>query len=163
METYNDGAFREALLQMGLAEPRSFIQDNHSLSHRGVLRGLHYQLNPHPQGKLVRVTSGRCFDVAVDLRRRSPTFGRSVCVELSAEGHRQLWIPEGFAHGFLSLSEGTQIEYKLTDSYEPTLERTIRWDDATLAIPWPLAPESSPKLGPKDQLGVAFECAECFE
>ncbi|MBE7419312.1 MAG: dTDP-4-dehydrorhamnose 3,5-epimerase [Ideonella sp.] len=114
-----------------------FVQDNHSRSQRGVLRGLHYQLLPHAQGKLVRVVSGRVFDVAVDIRKSSPTFGRWVGTELDAGEHRQLWIPAGFAHGFLVLSESADFLYKTTDYYVPTAEAAVRWDDPTLAITWP--------------------------
>lgn len=114
-----------------------FVQDNHSRSARGVLRGLHYQLPPHAQGKLVRVVQGRVFDVAVDLRRSSPHCGRWVGVELSAENHRQFWIPPGFAHGFLVLSDSVDFLYKTTDEYAPECERALRWDDPALAIEWP--------------------------
>ena len=137
----------------------AFVQDNHSRSAKGVLRGLHYQVQ-QTQGKLVRVTAGEVYDVAVDLRRSSPTFGRWVGVHLSAENNRQLWVPEGFAHGFVVLSEFAEFLYKTTDYYAPEHERCIRWDDPTLAIDWPL--EGSPQLSAKDQAGVSFVEAQVF-
>ncbi|MDT4847819.1 dTDP-4-dehydrorhamnose 3,5-epimerase [compost metagenome] len=137
-----------------------FVQDNHSRSQRGVLRGLHYQLQ-QPQGKLVRVVQGEVFDVAVDVRRNSPTFGRWVGVHLSAENKRQLWVPAGFAHGFLVLSEQAEFLYKTTDYYAPEHERCIRWDDPDLAIDWPLA--EAPQLSAKDQAGARFKDADLFE
>ena len=137
----------------------AFVQDNHSRSAKGVLRGLHYQVQ-QTQGKLVRVTAGEVYDVAVDLRRSSPTFGRWVGVHLSAENNRQLWVPEGFAHGFVVLSEFAEFLYKTTDYYAPEHERCIRWDDPTLAIDWPL--EGSPQLSAKDQAGLSFTDAQVF-
>lgn len=137
----------------------TFVQDNHSRSARGVLRGLHYQVQ-HAQGKLVRVSAGEVFDVAVDIRHSSPTFGRWVGTLLSAENKRQLWIPEGFAHGFLVLSEFAEFLYKTTDYYAPQHERCIRWDDPQLAIDWPLA--TSPLLSGKDQAGTTLAAAELF-
>ncbi|MCY1301109.1 dTDP-4-dehydrorhamnose 3,5-epimerase [compost metagenome] len=137
-----------------------FVQDNHSRSQRGVLRGLHYQVQ-QAQGKLVRVTHGEVFDVVVDLRRSSPTFGRWAGINLSAENKRQLWVPEGFAHGFLVLSDYAEFLYKTTDYYAPEHERCIRWDDPDLAIDWPLA--EAPRLSAKDQAGVNFKDAELFE
>ena len=128
------------------------MQDNHSLSARNVLRGLHYQL-PRPQGKLVRVVRGEVFDVAVDLRRGSPSFGRWVGEVLSAENKRQLWIPEGFAHGFLVLSDEAEFLYKTTDYWHPEHERCIRWDDPKLAIRWPLE-GASPIVSAKDAAGA---------
>lgn len=154
-ESYNARAFAEAT---GVAPP--FVQDNQSVSRRGVLRGLHYQLAPAPQGKLVRVLAGAVFDVAVDLRRSSPGFGRWVAEILSAENRRQLWIPEGFAHGFLALREGTSVFYKTTGFYERAAERTIRWDDPDLAIAWPA--EVAPILSDKDASAAAFAAAETF-
>lgn len=136
-----------------------FVQDNHSRSAHGVLRGLHYQIS-HAQGKLVRVTSGSVFDVAVDLRRSSPHFGQWVGMELSAENQRQLWIPPGFAHGFLVTSESAEFLYKTTDYWYPEHERSLRWDDATLAIRWPLA--GAPVLAAKDANAPALEAAETF-
>ncbi len=136
-----------------------FVQDNHSRSGQGVLRGLHYQLQ-NPQGKLVRVTLGEVLDVAVDIRRGSPTFGRWVSARLSAENHRQMWIPAGFAHGFVVLSESADFLYKTTDYYNPAAERCIRWDDPQLAIDWQLT--SEPLLSAKDQAGVLLQDAELF-
>ena len=137
-----------------------FVQDNHSTSARHVLRGLHYQIG-RPQGKLVRVVSGEIFDVAVDLRMSSPTFGRWNAVTLSAENRKQVWIPEGFAHGFLVLSDGADVIYKTTDYYAPASERTIRWDDPALGIVWPMSGE--PVLSAKDAAGLAMADAECFD
>jgi dTDP-4-dehydrorhamnose 3,5-epimerase len=137
-----------------------FVQDNHSRSLRGVLRGLHYQVN-QPQGKLVRVIAGEVFDVAVDLRKKSPTFGHWVGEYLSAENKRQMWIPAGFAHGFLVLSEYAEFIYKTTDYYAPQHERCIRWDDTTLGIQWPTG--ISPLLSAKDEQGALFYDAEVFE
>lgn len=153
-ESFNARAFAQAT---GIT--REFVQDNHSRSQRGVLRGLHYQVQ-QAQGKLVRVTAGEVYDVAVDLRRSSPNFGRWVGVHLSAENKRQLWVPEGFAHGFLVLSEVAEFLYKTTDYYAPEHERCIRWDDPTLTIDWPLA--EPPQLSAKDQAGVTFIDAEVF-
>lgn len=153
-ESFNARAFSEAT---GLN--RAFVQDNHSRSQRGVLRGLHYQLQ-QAQGKLVRVTAGEVYDVAVDIRRSSPTFGQWTGVHLSAENKRQLWLPEGFAHGFLVLSEYAEFLYKTTDYYAPAHERCIRWDDPSLAIAWPL--DSAPQLSAKDQAGLSLADAEVF-
>ncbi|MDW7710151.1 MAG: dTDP-4-dehydrorhamnose 3,5-epimerase [Deferrisomatales bacterium] len=136
-----------------------FVQDNHSRSSRGVLRGLHYQVR-QTQGKLVRVTAGEVFDVAVDLRRSSPSFGKWEGFRLSAENKRQLWIPEGFAHGFLVLSEAAEVLYKATDYYAPRWERTVRWDDPDLAVGWPL--EGEPILSPKDSAAPRLAAAEVF-
>ena len=152
-ESYNRQAFREAT---GL-DP-DFVQDNHSRSVQGVLRGLHYQLPPKAQGKLVRVVAGEVFDVAVDIRKGSPTFGRWVGEVLSAGNKRQLWIPPGFAHGFLTLSESAEFLYKTTDSYSPQHERCIRWDDRQIAIDWPLP--GSPALSAKDAQGIDLSDAE---
>jgi len=144
LESFNQRAFNEAT---GLDV--QFVQDNHSRSAKGVLRGLHYQLPPHEQGKLVRVVRGSVFDVAVDIRRDSPTFGKWVGVELSEDNHRQLWIPPGLAHGFLVTSESADFLYKASNYYAPTAERSIRWDDAALAIDWPrIGPVT---VSPKDQ------------
>ncbi len=137
-----------------------FVQDNHSRSAANVLRGLHYQIQ-QPQGKLVRVVAGEVFDVAVDLRRQSATFGKWVGVVLSAENKRQLWVPPGFAHGFLVLKEGTEFLYKTTDYYAPQHERCIRWNDPAIGIEWPLA--GDPVLSTKDQLGLDFSKADVFE
>ena len=138
---------------------REFVQDNHSRSSKGVLRGLHYQIQ-QPQGKLVRVVVGEVFDVAVDLRRSSPTFGRWVGEYLSAENKKQLWIPEGFAHGFLVLSETADFLYKATDYYAPQYERTLLWNDPAIGIPWPLRGE--PNLAAKDKVGRLLSEAEVF-
>lgn len=153
-ESFNARRFAEAT---GIQA--NFVQDNHSRSQKGVLRGLHYQLS-HPQGKLVRVTAGEVFDISVDLRRSSPTFGQWFGIRLSAQNNRQLWIPEGFAHGFVVLSDFAEFIYKTTDYYEPSAERCIRWDDPTLAIDWQL--EVEPLLSAKDQQGRAFNDAELF-
>ena len=137
MESYNQQKFHTGLTQLGLPIPRPFVQDNHSCSRKGVLRGLHYQLPPHAQGKLVRVTQGAAFDVAVDIRPNSPTFGQWVSAELSASNHQMLWIPEGFAHGFVALENNTHFLYKTTDFYAKDCETAIRWDDPKLGIEWP--------------------------
>ena len=145
MESFNQKLFDE------LSGTRhQFVQDNHSRSARGVLRGLHYQLPPHAQGKLVRVTQGSVFDVAVDIRRGSPSLGRWVGVELSGENHRQLWIPPGFAHGFLTLEPDVEVLYKVSAPYAPSCDRAIRFDDPALAIAWPLA-GATPILSDKDR------------
>jgi dTDP-4-dehydrorhamnose 3,5-epimerase len=136
-----------------------FVQDNHSGSARNVLRGLHYQVR-QPQGKLVRVVAGEVFDVAVDLRRSSPTFGRWVGERLSAQNRRMMWVPPGFAHGFLVLSESAEFLYKTTDYYAPEHERTLLWNDPALGIAWPL--EGEPLLKPKDAAGVPLAQAETF-
>lgn len=154
-ESFNMKLFQE---HVGKVE---FVQDNHSRSHKGVLRGLHYQLPPKAQGKLVRVTSGSVFDVAVDVRRASATFGQWVGLELSATNHRQLWIPPGFAHGFVVLSEVADFLYKTTDFYEPSLEQCIRWDEAHFAIDWPLLPTEI-TIASKDAQGVRFHEAKLF-
>lgn len=146
-ESYNQRAFHEAT---GLTP--DFVQDNHSRSARGVLRGLHYQIEPRAQGKLVRVVQGAVFDVAVDIRPGSPTFGRWVGEELSAENKRQMWVPPGFAHGFLTLSESAEFLYKTTDFYSPEHERCIAWNDPDLAIDWPLD-GLEPLLSAKDRQG----------
>lgn len=154
-ESFNQAAFEA---EVGIC-PR-FVQDNHSVSSQHVLRGLHYQVI-QPQGKLVRVVAGRIFDVAVDIREGSPSFGQWVGYELSAQNHRQLWVPVGFAHGFLVLSERAEVLYKTTDYYCKAGERAIRWDDATLGIDWPLA-GSSPLLSAKDEAAVPFLEADYF-
>ena len=136
-ESWNQQAFAAACEAHGKQAP-GFVQDNHSRSSRGVLRGLHYQLPPHPQGKLVRCVVGEIFDVAVDIRRSSPTFGQWVGAVLSGENHQQLWVPEGFAHGFLTLSEHAEVLYKTTDFWSKDCEGAIRWDDPQVAIRWPL-------------------------
>jgi len=136
-ESWNQQAFAAACQSQGQSAP-GFVQDNHSRSSRGVLRGLHYQLPPHPQGKLVRCVVGEIFDVAVDIRRRSPSFGQWVGAVLGADNKQQLWVPAGFAHGFLTLSEHAEVLYKTTDFWSKDCEGAIRWDDPQLAIAWPL-------------------------
>lgn len=137
----------------------NFVQDNHSRSARGVLRGLHYQIQ-QPQGKLVRVIAGEVFDVCVDLRRSSATFGKSVCMSLSALNHRQLWIPPGFAHGFLVTSESADFVYKTTDYFAPEHERALLWNDEALAIPWPH--QGEPLLSAKDKAGIPLAQVETY-
>lgn len=161
MESWNQARFDAALAGLGLPAPRPFVQDNHSCSQAGVLRGLHYQLPPHPQGKLVRVVRGAAFDVAVDIRRGSTTFGQWAGVELSATNRRQLWIPEGFAHGFLALEDDTHFLYKTTDVYAKTCERAIRWDDPAIGIRW-LLPSglAAPLVAPKDAEAPRLDNAE---
>ncbi|MHC8322889.1 dTDP-4-dehydrorhamnose 3,5-epimerase [Pseudomonas sp. GB2N2] len=153
-ESFNAKAFEDAT---GLK--RQFVQDNHSGSQKGVLRGLHYQLE-NTQGKLVRVTAGEVLDVAVDVRRSSKNFGKWVSVRLSADNRRQMWVPEGFAHGFVVLSDFAEFLYKTTDYYNPTAERCIRWDDPTLAIDWQL--DAAPQLSAKDQLGKTLQEIDLF-
>jgi dTDP-4-dehydrorhamnose 3,5-epimerase len=155
METWRAETFAQAGL------PDVFVQDNHSRSRRGSLRGLHYQLQ-QPQGKLVRVAIGSVFDVAVDLRRSSPTFGQWVGAELSADNRLQMWIPLGFAHGFLVLSETADFVYKCTDYYSPASERVLAWNDPDVAVEWPITPGMEPLLSPKDLAGTRFRDAECF-
>lgn len=154
MESWNAARFAEAGLNL------SFVQDNHSRSVRGVLRGLHYQLT-RPQGKLVRVTAGAVFDAVVDLRRSSPSFGRWAGIELSASNKRMLWIPPGFAHGFLVLEDGTDFLYKCTQFYAADDERCIRWDDPAIGIDWPLE-GITPLLSAKDQGGMLLAEAEVY-
>jgi dTDP-4-dehydrorhamnose 3,5-epimerase len=153
-ESFNARAFAEAT-----GSTLQFVQDNHSRSTRGVLRGLHYQIE-QAQGKLVRVTAGEVLDIAVDIRRSSPTFGQWVSVRLSAQNHRQMWVPPGFAHGFVVLSESADFLYKTTDYYAPSAERCIRWDDPQLAIDWEL--EGAPVLSAKDQNGKTLHEADLF-
>ena len=157
LESFNQNAFDAAV-----GRHVDFVQDNHSRSARGVLRGLHFQKGPKAQGKLVRVTAGAVFDVAVDIRRDSPTFGRWVGVELTGENHRQLWIPAGLAHGFLVLSKTADFLYKCTDVYSPTHERTLAWNDPAARIEWPLPAGIEPKLSAKDQVGKTFNDIEKF-
>ena len=153
-ESFNSRRFAEAT-----GTQAQFVQDNHSRSRRGVLRGLHYQL-PQAQGKLVRVIRGRVLDVTVDIRRSSPSFGRWVSVELAEESRRQLWVPPGFAHGFVVLSDSADFLYKTTDYYAPEHEHCIRWDDPSLAIDWKL--DEPPLVSPKDMQGVALAEAITF-
>ena len=153
-ESFNQKVFKEAV---GL--DITFVQDNHSLSTQGVLRGLHYQIQ-HPQGKLVRVAQGEVFDVVVDLRRSSPHFGQWVGVVLSADNKRQLWIPPGFAHGFLVTSESAEFLYKTTDFWHPEHERTLLWNEPSVGVEWPI--EGEPQLAAKDAAGKRLHEAEMF-
>jgi len=155
-ESFNKKVFQAAGI------PGDFVQDNHSRSTRGVLRGLHYQIK-QPQGKLVRAIAGEIFDVAVDIRRHSPTFGKWVGMNLSAENRRMAWIPLGFAHGFLVLSEFAEVIYKTTDYWAPQFERTIAWNDRDLAIDWHWPTGTEPHLSGKDKAGTAFIDAEMFD
>lgn len=155
-ESFNARVFKEAT---GLEV--DFVQDNHSRSSKNVLRGLHYQLAPHAQGKLVRVVQGEVFDVAVDIRRSSPTFGQWVGAVLSAENHNQLWIPPGFAHGFITLSDTAEFLYKTTDFYSTQSERCIAWNDPQMGIEWPAG--ATPLLSEKDQKGVLLAEADLFD
>jgi dTDP-4-dehydrorhamnose 3,5-epimerase len=152
-ESYNRRAFAQAGIDVEL------VQDNHSRSSRGVLRGLHYQIE-HAQGKLVRVVSGEVYDVAVDMRRSSPTFGRSIGMTLSAHDKQMLWIPPGFAHGFLVLSETAEFLYKTTDFWYPEFERSLLWNDSALGIAWPL--QQAPTLAAKDAAGTPFAIADTY-
>ncbi|BFT60683.1 dTDP-4-dehydrorhamnose 3,5-epimerase [Pseudomonas moorei] len=153
-ESFNANAFAAAT-----GVEKQFVQDNHSRSQKGVLRGLHYQLE-NTQGKLVRVTAGEVLDVAVDIRRSSPHFGQWVSIRLTAANNRQLWIPEGFAHGFVVLSDYAEFLYKTTDYYNPSSERAIRWDDPDLAIDWQL--DAEPQLSAKDKVAAFFKDAQVF-
>lgn len=155
LESFNQRVFEQAV-----GRAVSFVQDNHSKSTRHVLRGLHYQLS-QPQGKLVRVVSGEVFDVAVDLRRSSATFGRWVGALLTEQNKHQLWIPEGFAHGFVVLSEHADFLYKTTDYYSPASERCLAWNDPDIGIEWPI--HGQPELSEKDQSGSPLHAAECFD
>lgn len=160
MESWNEARFEAELAKLGLPSPGRFVQDNHSVSRQGVLRGLHYQLPPHPQGKLVRVVKGAAWDVAVDIRRSSPTFGQWFGIELTPANRKQLWIPPGFAHGFIALDDDTHFLYKTTDVWSRDCERAIRWDDPAIAIGWPLPGGRAPLLAPKD--GAAPTLAEAL-
>lgn len=155
MESFNQKTFNRALESQGFVAPE-FVQDNHSLSHRGVLRGLHYQLNPHAQGKLVRVVQGKAWDVAVDIRQDSSTFGQWFSVELSAENKRMFWIPAGFAHGFMALEDQTQFMYKTTDYYAKDAEQSLLWSDPALAIDWPIADNMPIIVNDKDQQSLTL-------
>ncbi len=152
-------SFNQQQFEAAIGSSVNFVQDNHSKSSKGVLRGLHYQLPPHAQGKLVRCVVGEVFDVAVDIRQSSPTFGQWVGVHLSAENKRQLWIPEGFAHGFVTLSETAEFLYKTTNYYSPCSETCIKWNDESLAISWP---ENNPLLSNKDSQANSFINAAYF-
>tara|TARA_R110001606_G_scaffold399245_2_gene582702 strand:- start:1616 stop:2164 length:549 start_codon:yes stop_codon:yes gene_type:complete len=156
METYRDDWFKKNVANV------EFVQDNHSKSKHGILRGLHYQLE-HTQGKLVRVTSGEVYDVAVDMRKSSPTFGKSFGTSLSAENKRQLWIPSGFAHGFYVMSDFAEFSYRCTDYYHPQSEVSIRYDDVTISIKWPLVNAEKPSLSEKDKEGLDFNSAPSFD
>jgi len=156
METFRADEF------MDKTGAKPFVQDNHSKSSKGILRGLHYQ-QQHTQGKLVRVTSGEVYDVAIDMRESSPTFGQAVGVVLSADNKRQLWIPEGFAHGFYVMSDSAEFVYKCTDYYHPEFEASVRWDDPDLAIEWPLIDGKTPLLSAKDEKGFSFKEAPKFK
>ena len=158
METFNQPKFVAGLAELGLPAPRPFIQDNHSCSQAGVLRGLHFQRAPHAQGKLVRVTKGRAFDVAVDIRVGSPTFGKWAGIELTAENKKQLWLPEGFAHGFVALENDTHFLYKTTDVYAKDCEGSIAWNDPDIGIQWPLD-GLTVQLAVKDEQAPAFRQA----
>ena len=156
MESFNQRAFDAAV-----GRHVAFVQDNHSCSARGVLRGLHYQLPPHAQGKLVRVVRGSAFDVAVDIRRSSPTFGRWVGLTLDAKDHKQIWIPPGYAHGFLALEDDTHFLYKTTDFYARECERSIVWSDPAIGIVWPDA-SRAPMVAAKDAAAPPLASAETF-
>jgi dTDP-4-dehydrorhamnose 3,5-epimerase len=153
-------SFNQRVFEQAVGRPVSFVQDNQSHSHKGVLRGLHYQL-PQPQGKLVRALVGAIYDVVVDIRKNSPTFGRWEGYELSAANGRQLWVPEGFAHGFYTLTEGAEVMYKTTDYWAPGAERCLKWDDPALAIDWKL--DGAPILSDKDRAGLALAEALLFD
>lgn len=156
LETWNQQKFEE------LVCPRHFVQDNHSKSLKGILRGLHYQTE-NTQGKLVRVVEGEVYDVAVDMRQSSPTFGQWVGVILSAENKRQLWVPEGFAHGFYVTSSSAEFVYKCTNYYTPSAEHSLLWNDETLGIEWPIIEGSEPLLSLKDKEGLPFDKAAYFD
>lgn len=156
LESYNKKVFDD-LIGMNV----DFVQDNHSRSSKGVLRGLHYQIR-QPQGKLVRVTAGKVYDVAVDMRRDSPTFGQWAGTILTAEGQEQFWVPEGFAHGFLVLSDIADFLYKTTNYYAPEYDRSILWNDKTVGIEWPISDSLQPTLSDKDRNAVEFNQAEYF-
>ena len=156
METFRDEEFRKNVADI------TFVQENHSKSTQGILRGLHYQIK-QPQGKLVRVISGKVFDVAVDIRKSSPFFGRWTGITLSAENKKMLWIPPGFAHGFYVISREAEFVYKCTDYHAPEYERSILWNESSIAVDWPIIPGTSPILSQKDELGSTLENAEVFE
>ncbi|MDP3798961.1 MAG: dTDP-4-dehydrorhamnose 3,5-epimerase [Polaromonas sp.] len=154
-------SFNQAKFAAATGQNVNFVQDNHSRSAQGVLRGLHYQIQ-QPQGKLVRVVQGEVFDVAVDIRKSSPTFGQWVGQILSADNKRQLWVPEGFAHGFVVMSDTAEFLYKTTDYYAPQFERCIAWNDPAIGIQWPLPLNTPPLLSGKDQMGLKMHDAELF-
>ena len=155
LETFRDDWFKTNVADV------TFVQDNHSKSSHGILRGLHYQLT-QTQGKLLRVTSGEVYDVVVDMRKSSPTFGQHVGVVLSGDNKKQLWVPEGFAHGFYVMSESAEFVYKCTDYYAPEHEVSLLWNDPALAIQWPLVDDAIPSLSAKDKVGLSFEHAPTF-
>lgn len=155
MESFNQQRFEQVLTELNLPIP-TFVQDNHSLSQKGVLRGLHFQKEPYGQGKLVRVVQGKAWDVAVDIRPNSKTYGQWVGVELSAENKTMFWIPEGFAHGFIALEDNTQFLYKTTNYYNKESEGAIIWNDPTLAIDWPLDLVNEVLVSEKDQQAMGF-------
>ncbi|KDN12380.1 dTDP-4-dehydrorhamnose 3,5-epimerase [Snodgrassella communis] len=156
MESFNQKTFH-AILTAHNQPTVNFVQDNHSISHRGVIRGLHYQINPYAQGKLVRVVSGKAWDVAVDIRSTSPTFGQWVGIELSEKNHRQFWIPAGFAHGFIALEDNTQFLYKTTNYYSKECERSLLWNDSDLAINWPIEDNMLINQTDKDNTAPSFK------
>ena len=158
MESFNERCFQDGLLELGIPIPKSFVQDNQSCSKKGVLRGLHYQLEPHTQGKLVSVTQGAAFDIAVDIRVGSSTFGKWLGVHLSAANKKMLWIPEGFAHGFLALEDNTCFNYKTTHYYNKDSERSLRWNDPALGIEWPVM--ETYLVSDKDQLAPFLKQAD---
>ncbi|MCY6413489.1 dTDP-4-dehydrorhamnose 3,5-epimerase [Acinetobacter sp. VNH17] len=162
MESFNQKNFEQVLVERGLEVP-DFVQDNHSYSQKGVLRGLHYQLNPYAQGKLVRVVQGRAWDVAVDIREESPTFGQWVGVELTGENHKQFWIPAGFAHGFIALEDNTQFLYKTTNYYDKESEGAILWNDPKIAIEWPLSEIEEVLVSDKDEVALKIKDAKLFK
>lgn len=168
IETSTDGRglfaeiYNQRKIQSAIGENANFVQDNLSRSKRGVLRGLHYQLPPSPQGKLVRVSRGRIHDVVVDVRRSSPEFGQWASYDLTEERIEQLWVPPGFAHGFLAMADGTEVVYKVTEFWDPDRERAIRWDDPALGIEWPLRGEQ-PLVSDRDASAPSLEDAEVFD
>lgn len=154
-------AFSQRLFEQAVGRSIPFVQENHSVSAKGVLRGLHYQASPHAQGKLVRVVVGAIMDVVVDIRLGSPTFGKWIRNELSSSNRRQLWVPEGFAHGFLALEDGTEVAYKMTGYYAPSSERCIIWNDAEIGVEW--GTDDQPRLSAKDRLGKPLSHSVVFE
>lgn len=160
METFNESRFESQLAEIGLLWPGRFVQDNLSCSSKGVLRGLHYQLPPFAQGKLVRVMSGSVFDVAVDLRAGSPTYGQWAGLELSAANKKAFWIPAGFAHGFIALEDNTCFSYKVTNYYDKGSERSLKWSDPDIGIKWPVV--GQPKVSEKDEVAQALSGVDPF-
>lgn len=163
IESFNQRQFEAGLQELGLPVPRPFVQDNHSSSRRGVLRGLHYQLPPNAQGKLVRVIRGAAFDVAVDLRRSSSSYGKWVGETLTATNRRQMWIAEGFGHAFLALEDDTEFVYKATDYYAQASQRIILWSDPAIGIRWPLPERQAPSVDAKDAAAPLLAEAETFD